>query len=112
MSDEKLYSEREVRKRERAAFCCGAWWQAGQEDSGLLVRDHMESETRRRYPITRKVPRVIRLTNDVEVKQLNGDTYSRRPGYVDWVRCTEAGHPDNIRRLADLLANPYEEVAE
>lgn len=106
MSHERKYIEREVRKRERNAFYCGAWWQAGRDDSGLLVRDHIETEARRRYPITRKVPRRITLPLSEVVAHVDKDGDIRFMEDIDVIK------GEDIAALADLIANRFEEVVE
>jgi hypothetical protein len=111
MSDEKLYSEAGARERERAAFAAGAEWC----DNEIILLDDGEAmeEARRRFPITRRVPRVVKVElacGAYRVRVRDGAfelwTSGRwTPQYKDVV-------PDTVRALADLLANPFEEVAE
>jgi hypothetical protein len=108
VSDEKLYSEAQVRERERVAFYVGV------EYAGLVPGKAAEREAARRYPITRRVPRVVKVVRDgVEWEVMRGDDgfYARSHPSADWTLQSASCTPDNVRALVDLLDNPYEEVA-
>lgn len=111
---EKTYTEEEVLRRERAAFTVGTKWGEdcaldGQYVMGAQV---IEGEARRRYPIRKKVPRVVRDTvgGVVEWKTEHGRFYARCDG-GEW----EASNgyditADRVLVWADLVANPFDEV--
>jgi hypothetical protein len=121
MSDEKTYSEAEVREREaraaRAAFAAGVhWWHFGpptRDDETPGCAAH--AEARRRYPLTRRVPRVVTVVRDGvewEVKRCNDGFYARSHPSADWTLQFASCTPDNVRALVDLLDNPFDEVTE
>jgi hypothetical protein len=116
MSDEKLFSEAEVRQRERAAFVDGALcYGMGNGGSQREVERSATDTARRRYPITRRVPRVVKVVRDGvewEVKRCNDGFYARSHPSADWTLQSASCTPDNVRALVDLLDNPYEEVTE
>jgi hypothetical protein len=68
-----------------------------------------ESEAARRFPITRKVPRVV---NDghCEWRAVDGELEYKIKPYPTWQPF--GYNADRIKLLADLAANPYEEIAE
>jgi hypothetical protein len=102
MSDEKTYSEAEVRERERAAFEAGAEWC----DNEIILLDdgEAEAEARRRYPITRRVLRVVNL-GPARI------TYNPDTERVDFA-AREWGAAVPVKEIRDLLANPFEEISE
>jgi uncharacterized protein YbjT (DUF2867 family) len=109
MSDERTYTERDVRERERAAFCVGV------EYAGLVPGKAAEREAARRFPITRRVPRVVKVVRDGvewEVKRCNDGFYARSHPSADWTLQSASCTPDNVRALVDLLDNPFDEVTE
>jgi hypothetical protein len=116
MSDEKLYTEAEVRQRERAAFVAGALcYGLGAGGTADGVRRSAELTATRRYPITRRVPRVVKVVRDGvewEVKRGDDGFYARSHPSADWTLQSASCTPDNVRALMDLLANPFDEVTE
>jgi hypothetical protein len=116
VSDERTYTEREVRERERAAFAAGvAWFYPVRFNSPPDLADRTEAEAVRRHPITRRVPRVVKVVRDGvawEVKRCNDGFYARSHPSADWTLQFASCTPDNVRALVDLLDNPFEEVTE
>jgi hypothetical protein len=112
MSNENTYSEAEVRERERAAFAAGAEWC----DNEIMLLDDGEAmeEARRRYPITRRVPRVVQLAPEFEAVAYISDDgalcfeHQRTGEPVDKCRL----NAQSVRAIRTLLANPFEEIAE
>jgi hypothetical protein len=114
VSEERTYTEREVRERERAAFVAGANW---VKEFRTYTPDLTEvnDEARSRFPITRRVPRVVKVVRDGvewEVKRGDDGFYARSHPSADWTLQSASCTPDNVRALVDLLDNPYDEVTE
>jgi hypothetical protein len=108
MSDNKLYTEAEVRRREREAFEDGAGWYYldGHKWEGR-VAPAARREARKRYPIKRKVPRVVVDGYGIGWKVVGNEVRPEGIGGGSWT--ITAGR---ARLWADLVANPYEEVDE
>jgi hypothetical protein len=110
MDNETRYTEDEVRRREREAFV------AGTVAAIMDGRERCE-EVRRRYPIKKKVPRVVEIQRTrIRFFARVSEEHGGIRFYLD-SGCTE---PFNVLGLhahepaiyADLLARPYEEIEE
>jgi hypothetical protein len=99
----------EYQRARRDAFYCGAWWQAGQDDAELVVRDHVEAEARHQYPARKQVPRTVSLAGGVLVRWDEGHLRFLNPRNGDPYPLTCIGSA-SLDALRDLLDNPYEEV--
>ena len=111
MEDVKLPTTvEEFQQARRDAYVQGAIEQI-RAPKGEVVGYEARQRAKRHYPIRRCVPRVIRLSDGTEVKVIGDIVWSRRPDYAQWKKNAVA-QPENIRALADLLANPFDEVDE
>jgi hypothetical protein len=109
MNDETRYTEEEVRRRERVAFAAGSDWRIGNfgpypDGSYPQVGD----EAKRRYPIKKRVPRVVQFGE-------NGREYRIKDGWLQ-VRSGELCLWSNMvfraMEIRDLLDNPEQEIEE
>lgn len=98
----------EFQKALREAFAKGAWW--GLSPSGSPGADTL-AEARKRYPIRKKVPRVVTVPRlaggEREVKVVDGEFWVRQPGDWKWVRQYAVITDGTVRTLYDLLENPF-----
>lgn len=142
MSDEKKYTEREVIKREREAFCAGVYTTHNDQrdsrnakaDSGvyewhaLYDRPHLNIEkaekfAAERYPLPKVVrPRVLKDSEGTQWR-VNSDGRLEFRTIDDWhVMLAESGHGlygtalkpngNRCRLWADLFENPTETVPD
>jgi hypothetical protein len=123
MSDEKRYTEREVRLRERRAFQVGADWFYTQEEvphSLAYVTNRARAAARECYELPKVTrPRVVRDPENGYVQwRVAEDGYlqARRINATGgWMRHLDyrnavdiAPIPERVKMWADLLANPTE----
>jgi hypothetical protein len=103
---EKRFDVHDLQRARREGFVAGAAW---GDSLGALTGD-AEEEARRQYPIRRKVPREVRLAgSSVRANVKTGRVcfvYAERAARVNCLT------PEHLAQLADLLANPYEEIQE
>lgn len=103
-----VVSERDARLRERAAFQAGANWYVRAACVG-----EPQDEARLRYPIRKKVPRRVEIATGIfATTHRNGAlAFLDRVGgaYRGDLSSFSEGQTD---RIAELLANPFEEVEE
>ncbi|HET7321678.1 MAG TPA: hypothetical protein VFI96_04215 [Longimicrobiaceae bacterium] len=102
----------EYQRALRKAFEAGAFFNA----HASFRQEVVDSEVRHRYPIRVRKPRVVKVPRlpggEREVKVEDGEFWIRNPGNEEWTRQYAVITADTIHTLADLLANPYEEVDE
>lgn len=115
---EKTYTERELVLAKREAFVAGSEWHASSWTGSLAPL-----EANDRYPLPRVTrPRVVRMDRTVpgrEFRVSGGNIESRTIGVgldgqpFRWTALAQiTPTPERIRILADLLANPTEEVED
>lgn len=117
MNDEKKYTERDVVERERRAFLNGIVALHLQKEipSGPSVGravDRARAMTNRTYPLpTVARPRVVRDGHGLEWKWEYGQLWMRQTPASVWLCASPPMISEGARLpLADLLANPTEEV--
>jgi hypothetical protein len=98
-----VVTEREARLRERAAFEAGAHYFV---DPGA---GSPAAESRRRYPILKKVPRVVTVAGR-EYRVNASRVEYRLSQHQAWVPSTMQPHA--VEAVTGLIANPFEEVEE
>jgi hypothetical protein len=99
MNDEPMVTEREARQRERSAFWLGAGWRIGNPGKNA------EDEAKRQFPITKKMPRKLSFAA--------GTLWVDNAGSLRWDSIGGlTGSTLPAATIADLLANPFEEMAE
>jgi hypothetical protein len=111
MGNENRYTEEDVRRREREAFAAGSDWSNIYRDQWLgkfVTSREAEAEARRRYPIKKRVPRVVQIGE-------NGREYRIKDGWLQ----VRAGGLDlwsnmvfRAVEIRDLLDNPEQEIEE
>lgn len=118
-TEERTYTYEDMQRAQREAFVAGANWAPG---TAVFPIQDAEGAARRRYPIKRKVPRVVELPTS----EIYAATDPRMDGDVAFFRTEEHAREfdrlniysipwlegDDRAVIADLLANPYEEVEE
>lgn len=90
----------EFQRARREAFAAGGSYYASGWTGSIA------EEARRRYPITKRVPRVV-SDGRCEWRMVDGELEYRLSNLV-WQRC--GYNAERVRLFADLLANPTEEV--
>lgn len=112
MTNEKMVPESEAVKREREAYVAGAESQWGGIPSHQT--SSWREEAKRRYPLTVTRPRVVedttgwywRVSSDASI-----ETTSTKDGaWRQLVRMDQRLTKERVLILADLLANPTEDV--
>lgn len=114
------YSEREYVLAQREAFLQGA--AHGREYAHVPSKCGQVGCASRRYPLKVTRPRVVRDSGPMgssEWRYVNGRLECRLTGAMEWdVADGEDGtckmfiRAERVKLLADLIANPTEEVAE
>lgn len=106
MSDEKTYSEAEVRERERAAFVAGADAMYSDRGDRSMTRglEHYSKVAERLYPTPTR-PRVV-IHNNVAYR-FRGGWLEMEDGAGSW-RPSQSYTAESVRVLAELIANPTE----
>lgn len=115
MADEKMVTEAEAVKRERAACEAGAFMMLARlrANCGSELTGFVESEAKRRYPLAVTRARVVTDSNGTKWRVVNdvpewmdatyGHTWQDGSGKM-WITT------ERVRILASLLASPLETV--
>jgi hypothetical protein len=101
-----VVTERDARLRERAAFEAGALFFKVAAPCEPAV------EARIRYRISKKVPRVVTLTGGLVSVNMADEGFEFRSRTRGTIYSIAWLSEEDVRILADLLANPFEEVDE
>jgi hypothetical protein len=107
MDNERTYTEEEVRRREREAFCQGAMWRVDRRNDACPA----SLEARRRFPITKRVPRVLADEDGTEWRITENGLEWRNPKIAPSYPWSAIGYSaERLRVWEDLRQSPTVEV--
>ena len=106
--------QEERRKVASKAFHAGARWAAPHVKAcGPRTVIAAADYVRDAYPITRRVPRVADLSEKVTARVVDGRiAFQAFDGGHHYAAPIRFLTPEDVKAVADLLANPFEEVSE
>lgn len=94
------------------AFANGAQW-AGADIARRDLADAAVGDARERFPITRRVPRVADLSEKVTARVVDGRiAFQAFDGGHHYAAPIRFLTPEDVKAVADLMANPFKEVVE
>lgn len=118
MNDVKLpETVEEFQERLRLAFVSGAEWRGRNwAHQSLDASTAVAEEAKRRFPIVRKVHRVISATDSQGstwyVRVEDGEFMAARHPSGPFMHQYDTLTPQNVRAFADILDRPCDEVVE